>query len=249
MLERKSAGYPMSTIPQNGEDQPLSPNKPKNGSDPKGLSNGKSSIRRKSGGRGSIRKSKPDEQPTLLVKADNNRRTNGSIVSNNQLVPSPHLIPVPTDGSHSGANSRRTSGESSGEIKEGVRRFTKGFIRFPSIRRPSTSRGSKSRRTDRTSKMLMAVLLLFLLTEFPQGIMHFLTGWYGPSFFKCYYNTWAEVWDMLALINSAINFILYCFMSKQFRTQFRLSFNLRCFHKYKFMSACNNNQNTVSTTV
>lgn len=255
----------MSTIPQHGESQPLSPNKGKSGVHPtenngKEISgqNGKlqSSLRRKSNGRNSLRRSRGDEElrPALLGTGENNRRANGSI-SSNQLVPSPHLIQVPNDGEFSGTNSRRASGESSGELKEshnGMRRFTKGFIRFPSIRRPSASRGSKSsKRTDRTSKMLMAVLVLFLLTEFPQGIMHFLTGWYGPEFFRCYYNTWAEVWDILALINSAVNFILYCFMSKQFRTQFKLSFNLRCFHKYKFMgmNACNNNQATVSTTV
>ncbi|CAL8100911.1 unnamed protein product [Orchesella dallaii] len=265
MLERRSnpTAYPMSTIGQNGESQPLSPDKSNAEivmrNSPR-QSNGtlQSSIRSKSIGRNSIRSPKDEAaRPALLGAAGDskvgNNKANGSI-GNNQLIPSPHHIQVPNDGEQSGSNSRRASGESSGELKEshnGMRRFTKGFIRFPSIRRPSNSKGNKSsKRTDRTTKMLMAVLVLFLLTEFPQGIMHFLTGWYGPEFFRCYYNTWAEVWDMLALINSAVNFILYCFMSKQFRTQFRLSFNVHCFHKYKFMgmSTCNN-QATVSTTV
>lgn len=265
----------MSTVPQKGESQPLSPNK--GGGKP--TENGKlNSLRRKSSGaatngRNSIRSSlkgggsvsTPGEERPPLLGSHQQRRQNGSISSNQLILPSPNHIQIPNaDGdyphppSQSGPNSRRCSGESSGESKSdhphhnGMRRFTKGFIRFPSMRRPSTSRGSKScKRSDRTTKMLVAVLILFLVTEFPQGIMHFLTGWYGPEFFRCYYNTWAEVWDMLALINSAVNFILYCFMSKQFRTQFRLSFNLGCFHKYKFMgvSACNNNQATVSTTV
>lgn len=34
-----------------------------------------------------------------------------------------------------------------------------------------TKRSKAERRTDRTTKMLVAVLLLFLLTEFPQGIL------------------------------------------------------------------------------
>lgn len=34
----------------------------------------------------------------------------------------------------------------------------------------------------------------------------------------------AEVTDVLALINSAINFILYCTMSRQFRITFKLLF-------------------------
>lgn len=37
--------------------------------------------------------------------------------------------------------------------------------------RKSTKRSKAERRTDRTTKMLVAVLLLFLLTEFPQGIL------------------------------------------------------------------------------
>lgn len=35
----------------------------------------------------------------------------------------------------------------------------------------STKRSKAEKRTDRTTKMLVAVLLLFLLTEFPQGIL------------------------------------------------------------------------------
>lgn len=37
--------------------------------------------------------------------------------------------------------------------------------------RKSTKRSKSERRTDRTTKMLVAVLLLFLITEFPQGIL------------------------------------------------------------------------------
>lgn len=37
--------------------------------------------------------------------------------------------------------------------------------------RKSTKRSKAERRTDRTTKMLVAVLMLFLLTEFPQGIL------------------------------------------------------------------------------
>lgn len=35
----------------------------------------------------------------------------------------------------------------------------------------SVKRSKAEKRTDRTTKMLVAVLLLFLLTEFPQGIL------------------------------------------------------------------------------
>lgn len=45
----------------------------------------------------------------------------------------------------------------------------------------------KERQTDRTTRMLLAVLLLFLLTEFPQGVLGLLSVILGPSFFRtCY---------------------------------------------------------------
>lgn len=45
----------------------------------------------------------------------------------------------------------------------------------------------KEKQTDRTTRMLVAVLLLFLLTEFPQGIMGLLKVIHGEEFFNtCY---------------------------------------------------------------
>lgn len=45
----------------------------------------------------------------------------------------------------------------------------------------------KEKQTDRTTRMLLAVLLLFLITEFPQGILAVLASLLGPEFFmNCY---------------------------------------------------------------
>ncbi|XP_055912963.1 G-protein coupled receptor dmsr-1-like [Eupeodes corollae] len=45
----------------------------------------------------------------------------------------------------------------------------------------------KEKQTDRTTKMLLAVLLLFLITEFPQGILGLLSASLGDPFFEqCY---------------------------------------------------------------
>jgi hypothetical protein len=45
----------------------------------------------------------------------------------------------------------------------------------------------KERQTDRTTRMLLAVLVLFLVTEFPQGIFGMLNIIYGWTFYKnCY---------------------------------------------------------------
>ncbi|CAH0394927.1 unnamed protein product [Bemisia tabaci] len=87
----------------------------------------------------------------------------------------------------------------------------------------------KEKQTDRTTRMLLAVLLLFLLTEFPQGILGLLSMVLGPPFFEDCYNQLGEVMDILALINSAINFILYCAMSRQFRSNFDKLFRPKWF--------------------
>nr|XP_012135343.1 PREDICTED: FMRFamide receptor-like [Megachile rotundata] len=89
-----------------------------------------------------------------------------------------------------------------------------------SERKKSCRRVEKERQTDRTTMMLLAVLLLFLLTELPQGILGLFSVLLGPGFFWTCYLMLGDVIDMLTLVNSAINFILYCTMSRQFRKTF-----------------------------
>ncbi|XP_058464988.1 G-protein coupled receptor dmsr-1 [Malaya genurostris] len=87
------------------------------------------------------------------------------------------------------------------------------------------SRNPKAdRRADRTTTLLVAVLLLFLFTEFPQGILGLLSGILEKCFFTRCYTLFGEVMDLLALINAAIGFVLYGLMSKQFRTSFKSVF-------------------------
>jgi hypothetical protein len=88
------------------------------------------------------------------------------------------------------------------------------------------------KRTDRTTKMLVTILLLFLITEFPQGILGLLSVILGRCFFRTCYYLWGEVMDILALLNGAINFILYCSMSRQFRTNFASLFKPRVLRKW-----------------
>lgn len=88
------------------------------------------------------------------------------------------------------------------------------------------------RRTERTTKMLLAVLLLFLLTEVPQAILVLVSAVRGKEFFiKCYYII-GNFMDILALINGAINFILYCSMSRQFRQTFGQLFKPKILAKW-----------------
>ena len=54
-----------------------------------------------------------------------------------------------------------------------------------------------------------------------QGILGILSAILGKQFFLDCYNPVGEMMDMMALINSAANFILYCFMSSDFRATLR----------------------------
>ncbi|KAK6175061.1 hypothetical protein SNE40_013599 [Patella caerulea] len=74
-------------------------------------------------------------------------------------------------------------------------------------------------KTNRTTRMLLAVVILFLVTEIPQGILNLLSG-IVDGYFHRVYQPLGDLMDILALINNGINFILYCTMSKQFRDTF-----------------------------
>jgi len=71
----------------------------------------------------------------------------------------------------------------------------------------------------RTTAMLVAVVLCFLFTELPQGVLALLSG-VVPDVFQNVYVPLADVFDVLVLVNSAVNFVLYCSMSRQFRRTF-----------------------------
>ncbi len=88
-------------------------------------------------------------------------------------------------------------------------------------------RNSAQQSSDRTTKMLIAVLIMFLVCEFPSGILALLSGLLGKVFFRNVYNRFGDLMDMLALINSAVNFVLYCLMSQQFRKTFSKLFCLK----------------------
>lgn len=93
----------------------------------------------------------------------------------------------------------------------------------------SSSTSKRTRRSQRTTRMLLTVVILFLVTEIPQGIMSLLSGLI-QDFFHHIYTPLGDILDILALINNGINFVLYCTMSKQFRDTF-ISIFCQCFPK------------------
>lgn len=91
---------------------------------------------------------------------------------------------------------------------------------------------SSSSQSDRTTKMLLAILLLYLVTEIPNGIITLFVGLLGESFHNNVYMPLGDIFDILALINSGINFILLASMSRLFRKTFCKIFWPRKYHNH-----------------
>jgi len=67
--------------------------------------------------------------------------------------------------------------------------------------------------------MLVAVVVLFVVTELPQGALALCSGLVEHCF-QSYYSPLGDTMDIVALINNGINFALYCTMSARFRQTF-----------------------------
>lgn len=72
---------------------------------------------------------------------------------------------------------------------------------------------------NRTTGMLLMVVVLFTLTELPQGILT-LMNIFIDCFYHVVYYKLGDLLDIVALINNSVNFVLYCTMSTQFRNTF-----------------------------
>ncbi|CAM4932727.1 unnamed protein product [Rotaria socialis] len=78
----------------------------------------------------------------------------------------------------------------------------------------------------RTTLMLVIVCALFLITELPQGailLLAFLSKQRSNDYYEIYQQL-GDTFDILALINNSVNFILYCLMSRAFRDTFKQTF-------------------------
>lgn len=69
---------------------------------------------------------------------------------------------------------------------------------------------------NRTTAMLVAVVLCFVATELPHGVLAFLSGINDRIFYTVYIPL-GDIWDILVLANSAVNFVVYCKMNRRFR--------------------------------
>lgn len=67
--------------------------------------------------------------------------------------------------------------------------------------------------------MLITLVILFVITELPQGILVLVSS-VSDDFFQKVYGKLADLIDLIVLVNSSINFILYATMSQRFRETF-----------------------------
>jgi hypothetical protein len=89
--------------------------------------------------------------------------------------------------------------------------------------------------------MLVLIVLVFLLTEMPSGLINLAAG-IGTGSNETLYIEMGEIIDLLALINNSVNFILYCTMSAKFREQFFQTFFIGA-------TRCNNTRNDAGARV
>ena len=85
-------------------------------------------------------------------------------------------------------------------------------------RKGSTSTYSEQKRlrqTHQTTRMLIAVIVIFILIELPQGVLFVLSGLVKDFVDKIYWHL-GNFMDLLTMIGCSINFLLYCLMSSQF---------------------------------
>uniref|UniRef100_A0A914XM35 G-protein coupled receptors family 1 profile domain-containing protein n=1 Tax=Plectus sambesii TaxID=2011161 RepID=A0A914XM35_9BILA len=122
------------------------------------------------------------------------------------------------------------------------------------MNRPGASpRNRRNPTADRTTVMLVVILLVFLLTELPQGFVAILNAIYTTDVHRYIYFNLGDVLDLLSLINSCVNFVLYCVMSSRYRQTFWTVVLPRSLYRYFFvqtttsMTGMNNDGATTKT--
>ncbi|KAL7077973.1 hypothetical protein ACQ4LE_002995 [Meloidogyne hapla] len=113
---------------------------------------------------------------------------------------------------------------------------TSSFMRKGINGSATASGGGNVHRTDRTTRMLLAIVCVFLVTELPQGIIAVMSGMFSEEFRSHIYNNLGDILDLLSLCNALASFIIYCSMSAQFRNEFRRVFlpttqRVKCWHQ------------------
>ncbi|VDM62749.1 unnamed protein product [Angiostrongylus costaricensis] len=75
---------------------------------------------------------------------------------------------------------------------------------------------------DKTTLMLIIMLVVFLCTELPQGLLAILSAIYPTHIHTMVYLNVGEVLDLMSLVNCLTSFFLHCCMSSTYRANVRL---------------------------
>nr|KAG5695007.1 hypothetical protein BaRGS_015831 [Batillaria attramentaria] len=78
------------------------------------------------------------------------------------------------------------------------------------------AQGARTKSHQCTTTMLLVIIVMYIVTEVPQTVLIVMSA-FSKTFFRNVYFLLADTVDMIALVNNAINFVLYCTMSQQFR--------------------------------
>jgi ABC-type enterochelin transport system permease subunit len=76
--------------------------------------------------------------------------------------------------------------------------------------------------TGERTRILVAILMMFILKELPHGILGFLSVILGEESFKICYERLSNLMDILTLSTNALYFPVYYITSSQFRAAFNL---------------------------
>ncbi|KAL4220992.1 hypothetical protein ACF0H5_019256 [Mactra antiquata] len=79
-----------------------------------------------------------------------------------------------------------------------------------------TSTSRRMRAHKRTTRMLLAIMTMFIISALPAAVLTLVSVFVEHFFTDCYLLL-GDSLDFLSLINNSINFIMYCIMSRQFR--------------------------------
>ena len=99
--------------------------------------------------------------------------------------------------------------------------------------------GSKRTKEFLLAKTMMVLVLVFLILNTPRLVLGLIEVTHLNTVEKCYehgldYNVSRQTYilDFLArflvIINSSVNFLIYCLVGSEFRSKLYRSFNLKC---------------------
>lgn len=78
----------------------------------------------------------------------------------------------------------------------------------------------KKRARKKQTKMLVMVALFCASVELPHGMVNLLTAIFGRQFAHEVYDNVGDLFEMLTLLYSSVNFLLYCLMNKDYQETF-----------------------------